>query len=207
MRLLLTVIVGLILGAGTAHVAQGPQTPGKFRRQRGERIPSQYVVVLREESTPSEVSALADELIPQHRGLRRHVYTHALKGFSATMLEADAESLSTDPRVAYVEEDGVSFATSIQGPVSSWGLGGINQGLLPRDTGNPYAADGTGVTVYVVDSGVRVTHLGFGGRARGAHSAVDDGIAASEDCNGHGTHVAGIVGSAEWGVAKNVKIR
>ena len=167
-RLLLTVIVGLILSAGTAHVAQGPQTPGKVRRQRGERIPGQYVVVLRDEPTPAGVSALADELLQQHRGLRRHIYTHALKGFSATMLEADAERLSADPRVAYVEEDGVSYATSIQSPVSNWRLDGNSRRPLPRDTAYTYLADGTGVTVYVVDSGVRVTHVGFGG-PRAAH--------------------------------------
>ena len=133
-RLLLTVLVGLILSAGTAQLAQGPQTSGKFHRQRGERIPSQYVVVLRDEPTPAEVSALADQLIKQHRGQRRHVYTHALRGFSATMSEADAQRLSDDPRVAYVEEDGVSYATSVQSPVSNWGLDRINQRRLPQDT-------------------------------------------------------------------------
>ena len=123
------------------------------------------------------------------------------------MLEADARRLSADPRVAYIEEDGVTYATSVQSPVSNWGLDRINQRRLPQDTAYTYFADGTGVTVYVLDSGVRVTHVGFGGRAGGAYSAVADGIPVSEDCNGHGTHVAGIVGSAPWGVAKNVAIR
>ena len=72
-RLLLTVSVGLILSAGTAHVAQGPQAPGKFRRQRGERIPNQYVVVLQDASTPADVSALADQLAQQHRLCARPV--------------------------------------------------------------------------------------------------------------------------------------
>jgi subtilisin family serine protease len=93
-----------------------------------------------------------------------------------------------------------------------WGLDRIDQHDLPLNSQFTYTANGTGVTVYVLDTGVRKTHAQFGGRAdyiaNGAGGDfVGDGHGNAEDCHGHGTHVAGIVGGIGYGVARNVQLR
>jgi len=206
-RVLLVGMSGLILIAGGDYAAQTPAVLAKFRRHPGERIPGKYIVVLRADpSSASTVSEVADELSRRHGGERLHSYTHALRGYAARVSEAVARRLSEDPRVAYVEEDGVTRAAAIQTAPANWGLDRSDERALPVDGKYIYFADGTGVNVYVVDSGIRVTHHSFGGRAAGAYSAVADGIPADEDCHGHGTHVAGIIGSSAYGVAKKARL-
>ena len=114
-------------------------------------------------------------------------------------------ALSTDPAVAAVEEDGVVHTTTTQTPTPSWGLDRVDQGLLPLDDSYTYDGDGTGVTVFTIDTGILPTHTDFGGRAAIGVDFVND-TQNGVDCSGHGTHVAGTIGGTTHGVAKAVQI-
>ena len=116
------------------------------------------------------------------------------------MTPEQAKLLSMDDRVKYVEEDGIVTAASTEAN-APWHLDRIDQRALPLSTSYDYSQDGSGVHIYIIDSGIRVTHNDFGGRASVAYDNVGDGQNGN-DCYGHGTHVAGIAGSATYGVAK-----
>jgi serine protease len=118
--------------------------------------------------------------------------------------EADAIALAADPKVKFVEENGRVWASATQ-TGATWGLDRIDQTDRPLNQTYTYNNDGDGVTAYIVDTGIRIGHTNFGGRARAGHDAIGDGQ-NSNDCNGHGTHVAGTVGSATYGVAKAVDL-
>jgi len=197
--------------------AQSQPSTGKFRRV-GKPIPNQYIVVLDDNIPGSEVASRAAEMAFTTGGSVGHVYRYALSGFSAKMSEAAAIALSLDPRVEFVEEDGEVFPGTTQSNPPSWGLDRIDQTDLPVDNAYSYTKDGTGVNVYVVDTGIRLTHQDFGGRAHfGADCTVVDGngncvgTGTGDQCN-HGTLVASIVGgsttdsSTSYGVAKNVTL-
>jgi subtilisin family serine protease len=178
-----------------------------------EAIPGQYVVVLKDSAVArSSVSARARSLATAYGGTVGHVYTAALNGFSIATSAQEAHRLAADPAVAYVQQDSV-FTIQDSGAISqageqvrppSWGLDAIDQRTRPGDGVYRYPNTGAGVTAYILDTGVRITHSAFGGRARYGIDAVDnDGVA--DDCHGHGTHVAGSV-SGTYGVAKEARI-
>ncbi len=191
-----------------APVAQAePQWPSdpkpKFRRVK-EAIKGRYNVVLKKDVPKAEVSSTADQMAFTHGGKIRHKYRHALKGFATEMSEAEAQKLSEDPLVEFVEEDGVVHgdASTVQ-ETPTWGLDRIDQRILPVDNTYSYNGSGFGVNAYVIDSGIRATHQEFAGRVAAVRDFMGGG---GVDCHGHGTHVAGILGGSTFGVAKHVRI-
>ena len=191
----LTISVLIVLVAAVAFAGNGPV-------RRAERpIPNQYIVVL--EDFVTDIPGSARALAAVHHGQVGFVYDAALKGFSIRLPAAAAEALARDPYVKMVEEDGVMSADTTQ-TGATWGIDRIDQRNLPLSGTYTYTANGTGVRVYVIDTGIRTTHTQFGGRA----SAVYDAFGGNgQDCNGHGTHVAGTIGGSTYGVAKNCFLR
>ncbi|HEU4560154.1 MAG TPA: S8 family peptidase, partial [Longimicrobium sp.] len=166
--------------------------------------PGNYIVVLHDDQNPRAVAALL--------GINpRRVYDAGLQGFAAGLNAGQLNALRHNPAVKYVEPDRpVQLFTTMLFPV--WGLDRIDEPSLPLSSTFTYTNNGTGVTVYVLDTGVRKTHNQFGGRADYIANGlggnfVGDAAVNAEDCHGHGTHVAGTVGGIGYGVAKNVQIR
>ncbi len=149
----------------------------------------------------TDAPGLARRLAAEHGGELHYTYQHALKGFAATLPAQALEAVRRNPNVAYVEQDGVVRATDIQSN-ATWGLDRIDQRDLPLTGTYAYNNTGAGVTAYIIDSGIETSHSEFGSRASSGKDFVDGGTA--DDCYGHGTHVAGTVGGATYGVAKQV---
>jgi len=171
-----------------------------------EPIPGKYIVVLsaRQDRARVQVAERGKALASRYAGLFEVELTGALDGFVAEMTEQDATALAADPDVAWVEEDGIVHVDTTQTGVG-FGLDRIDQLLLPLNGTYTFTRTGAGVHVYIVDSGIRTAHASFGGRIGRGGFAIQDGRGV-EDCNGHGTHVAGIVGSNQFGVAKGVTL-
>jgi subtilisin family serine protease len=185
----------------------------KFHRHGARAIPSHYIVVLDEDVAPEKsdvepdrfaIERRADDVMRLVGAAPTHVYTDAIRGFSARMTEEEALKLSEDDRVAFVEEDSVMEAIVTQNN-PPWGLDRIDQAARPLSGTYAYASTGSGVNAYIIDTGIRVAHTQFGGRASVGFDAIGDGRNGI-DCNGHGTHVAGTVGGSTYGVAKSVRL-
>jgi subtilisin family serine protease len=129
----------------------------------------------------------------------------SINGYAATMTERQARRLAADPQVAYVEQNQRVKALDTQPNPPSWGLDRIDQRDLPMDQTYNHSTTAANVNAYIIDTGIRVTHQDFGGRAKHGRDTIDNDNDAT-DCNGHGTHVAGTVGGNLHGVAKAVTL-
>ena len=172
-------------------------------------IQNQYIVVLNpeaaslagERSSAARVSTVAQTIATSHRAKLVRTYQSALRGFVVRADDAALAKLLADPRVAYVEEDGIAQMNPIQGG-ATWGIDRIDQRTLPLNSSYTYDVAGAGVHAYIIDSGINTAHSEFTGRVGNGFTAIGDGN-GSNDCNGHGTHVAGTVAGTTWGVAKS----
>jgi len=201
----------ILAGLAAALFVSAPvrsQGRGNKLHRKANKIQNSYIVVLDddvvgEKGLYSISPYIAEDMGNVYRGKVKHVYQHALNGFAAEMSEEDAERLSEDFRVKFVEEDSIMTADATQNN-PPWGLDRIDQRNRPLSATYTYNWTGAGVRVYVIDTGIRTSHTQFGGRA----SNVFDAFGGSgADCHGHGTHVSGTVGGSTYGVAKSSLLR
>ncbi|KAJ3194334.1 hypothetical protein HDU67_004780, partial [Dinochytrium kinnereticum] len=219
-----------ILTLAATALTSALAAPTQFAVPAGTKIPNQYIIVYKAGADESLIAtheswlqtaaltgdgplvrradATAFPKIPQFSGfsyLRKYSGSKSFRGYTAKLTPEIAEALKALPEVAYIEQDAVASITAVQRNAPAWGLRRISQPdrPLPADFTYPDSA-GTGVNVYVIDTGVMISHPDFGGRASIGVSFSSD--RNDVDGNGHGTHVAGTVGSATYGVAKNASI-
>jgi hypothetical protein len=232
--------------------ATAAAVPTKIIHAGEDRIPGEYIVVLNDGVTGEQVLGTAADLATTYGAQIRQVWFEGVKSFYANMTDEQALALSQDARVQYLEENARWYLSSSQqtniNPVSCdpvagtcatvvddrlWHLDRTDQNLPDPTNSFRYCSDGTGVTVYVVDTGVNKNHQEFGGaRVLAGVNTSGDNMPADDPCMGfalppaqnafaniegsnyqqevlvagHGTSVASVLGGRRVGVAKNVTI-
>ena len=168
--------------------------------EAGQAIPGRYIVTVEEGHDPQGVAANQD-------ADTTHVYRGVLNGFAAKLDREQLRALRRSGKVARVEPDRVVTASATQNMDATgqpWGLDRIDQRNLPLSRTYTYNSTAANVYAYIIDTGIRTSHADFGGRAQNVYDAFGGN---GQDCNGHGTHVAGTVGGTIHGVAKGVGLR
>jgi subtilisin family serine protease len=168
----------------------------------GKAIEGQYIVTMK--SNVQDVRGEVQRAMKGRNGRAERTYERVVKGFSGRLSAADVQALRNNPNVLAVEPDVVVSIAQTQNQ-ATWGLDRIDQVSLPLDSRYTYKATGDGVRAYVLDTGIRSSHTDLAGRVLPGFTAINDGL-GTEDCNGHGTHVAGTVGGTQYGVAKRVSL-
>jgi hypothetical protein len=210
-RFHLMLLAGVLIFAACSDQPSGPDPADNAVRkaateQGGEEfdLTDRYIVVFKRDVR--NVDALIDEVTRGKGAQIHHRYQHTIRGFCATIPPQALEGIRRNPNVDYIEADGIMSINTVQ-PVTSalWGLDRIDQRALPLSLGYEYLSTGTGVTVYIIDTGILYGHVEFGNPTR-ATFGYDAFGSNGTDLNGHGTHVAGTVGGSTVGVAKAVNL-
>ncbi len=205
-----TLIAGLLVLAACSDNPEGPvattggDAPTFSKSEVSIDLKDRYIVVFKDDV--GNPNALTDQLMEKTGGRVHFRYAHAIKGFAATLPAQALEGIRHNPNVDYIEADGiVTITTNTQNNPPSWGLDRVDQVALPLNQQYIYQNDGADVTVYIIDTGIRMDHSEYFGRASSGWDFVD-GDADADDCHGHGTHVAGTVGGDNVGLAKGVNL-
>ncbi|MFI5868188.1 S8 family peptidase [Streptomyces sp. NPDC051546] len=194
------------VAVGTAFADVAPEPTPVPLTISANAIPGQYIVTLEPGYDPAKVA--------ERLGLKpKFLYTKAMSGFAVPMTKLQLDIARVSLGVKSVETDakvsapsGVpATAAALRGPSASWGLDRIDQKELPLDNTFTTQGNGAGVTAYILDTGIDYKHDEFGGRAAFGFDAIKDGR-DGQDCNGHGTHVAGTVAGRTYGVARKASL-
>ena len=160
-----------------------------------------YIVVLKGPNGSSSIEAD----ISRAGGRTERRFTHVLNGLSVRTKNSEVARLRNNPNVLSVEPDQQMFAVDTQSPTPSWGLDRIDQRSLPLNSTFTATAQGSGVDTYIVDTGIYASHTEFTGRLAAGFSSIADSN-GTNDCNGHGTHVAGTTAGTTYGIAKSATL-
>ena len=189
--------------AGIVHTSKVGAPPTLPAYDPADIDPGHYNVIVRKEANARAVTA---QIRNAHGLTTSHEWDEPwIKGFSARMTDKQRDQLKRHPHVAFVNQ---VVRGRIGGTLTypyNWGLDRIDQRYLPMDDAYTYTDSAPNVNVYVLDTGIRRTHSDFGGRALFGYDAVTTGGTAN-DCHGHGTFVAAIIGGTEYGVAKRARL-
>ncbi|MEW1691402.1 S8 family peptidase [Streptomyces sp. NPDC091265] len=201
-----TAAVAAVAGSVSALPAAAAPAEGTvLNAGAADAVPGSYLVTLRSGAGFKATASQGRSLISRYGGTVKRTYTSALNGYATALTGAEARRLAADPAVASVEQDQVVRALGTQAN-APWGLDRIDQAALPLSGTYTYPdSGGGGSTVYVLDTGVRITHQQIAGRASYGYDFVDND-ATAQDGYGHGTHVATTVAGTTYGVAKKAKI-
>lgn len=204
---LIAVAAATVLGAVTAIPADAAPAEGTvIGAGAPDAVQGSYIVTLDRAAGLRSASDAGRSLIADYGGTVRHTYRAALNGYSVRLSEQQARRLAADPAVDQVIQDTRVTAAATQTDPPSWGLDRIDQTALPLDRAYTYPdSAGSGATVYVIDTGVRISHSDLAGRAVNGYDAVD-GDTVAQDGNGHGTHVATTAAGTRYGVAKKARV-
>ncbi|XP_030845943.1 uncharacterized protein LOC756280 [Strongylocentrotus purpuratus] len=192
----------LIFAILTAFLASGMAKNATFYKV-AEPIDDHYIIVMK---SGYDVAPMKNLILGDRSGIFRgatvkHTYTKAITGFSAKLSKRAVEKLLARDEIKYISQDGVVRVST----VAQWGLDRISQRLLPLDGDYSFTGNGSGVNVYVIDTGIYPQSTYFGERAKVAYDAIGTGTYGI-DCNGHGTHCAGTIGAEIFGVAPGVNL-
>ncbi|MGW9074828.1 S8 family peptidase [Streptomyces yangpuensis] len=203
-----TAVAALALGAAAALPASAADSGAQGVIENAGAagtISGSYIVTLKDSAARSTADS-GKAVAKRYGAAIDRTYSSALNGYSVKVSEAQARKLAADPAVQSVVQDRVFTVDATQPNPPSWGLDRIDQRALPLNQSYTYPDKaGEGVTAYIIDTGVRITHQDFGGRASYGFDAIDNDNTA-QDGHGHGTHVAGTVAGGAYGVAKKAKI-
>ncbi|MCW6007077.1 S8 family serine peptidase [Micromonospora sp. CPCC 205371] len=190
-----------------APPALAAEPEGQIRNAGGETaVADSYIVVFKDSAVRGgDVAKSAKDLAARHDGKVARTYRSAVRGFEIKATAKRAAQIAANPAVAYVEQNHKMTIQDTQTNPPSWGLDRIDQRNLPLNSSYTYPTTASSVRAYIIDTGIRISHNDFGGRAVHGYDAVD-GDTNADDCQGHGTHVAGTVGGTSYGVAKGVQL-